>query len=109
MARIVIWEPRAELRDLFEATVAQMGHEPTLSGELRDWSPAADAFLVDVDEEGAAEAVARAMADAPGLPLIACSIYPRGERPMGLEPVAHLVKPFSRPELERAIAEAVRA
>jgi CheY-like chemotaxis protein len=107
MARIAICEPSTELRHLFEVTVARLGHEPALCGHPEKVCPPADAMLVDVDDGIAAGAAAEARHHTARMPVIVCSIYPRDERSDALHPVAHLLKPFSRPELERAITEAL--
>jgi CheY-like chemotaxis protein len=109
MARIIICEPSTELRVLFAATMARLGHASAPCTASEPVPAGADAILVDVDEGRGAETVARARALTPDLPVIACSIYPRGERSDALSAVAHLVKPFSRIELERAIADALGA
>jgi CheY-like chemotaxis protein len=109
MARIVICEPSVELRHLFAQMVARLGHVAAVYRDPGDALLRADALLVDVDE-ASAEADAEAIqADAPDLPVIVCSIYPREERPDALGAVAHLVKPFTRADLARAIAQALRA
>lgn len=109
MARIVICEPSVELRHLFAQMVARLGHVAAVYRDPADALLRADAVLVDVDEESAAADAAAIRTKAPEIPVIVCSIYPREERPDGLQAVAHLVKPFTRADLERAIGEALRA
>ena len=108
MARIIVCESSPELQHLFERTLARLGHEPTIvhSSFTGD---RADAMLVDVDDDGARRQAAAVHAAAPGLPVIVCSIYPRDAGSDAFAPVAHLVKPFSRIDLERAIDHALAA
>jgi CheY-like chemotaxis protein len=108
MARIVICEPSVELRHLFAQMVARLGHVAAVYRDPRDALLRAEAMLVDVDEETAAADAADIQAQAPDLPVIVCSIYPREQRSGSLRAVAPLVKPFTRADLEKAIGEALR-
>jgi|tagenome__1003787_1003787.scaffolds.fasta_scaffold20449802_2 CheY-like chemotaxis protein len=107
MARIVICESSPELQHLFMRTLTRLGHEPTIvHGRAADtaW---ADAILVDVDSDAVAADAAALQARTPELPVIVCSIYPRDARSDAFQPVAHLLKPFTRADLDRAIRGAL--
>src|SRR3954447_20328553 len=107
MARIVVCESSPELQHLFTRTLARLGHEPTIVHGPASDSDWADAVLVDVDSDAMAGAATALHAHAPELPVIVCSIYPRDARSEAFEPVAHLLKPFTRADLDRAIGEAL--
>lgn len=97
MARVAIDEPSAELRLLFARTVARLGHQPVAAAEALG----ADAVLLDPDGRDFPAA------PPPGVPVILCSVYPPGPAFARFRAVAHLVKPFSREELEGALALAL--
>jgi CheY-like chemotaxis protein len=107
MARIVVCESSPELQHLFLRTLARLGHEPTIVQGPSVDTAWADAMLVDVDSDAVAANAAALHAGAPDLPVIVCSIYPRDARSEAFEPVAHLLKPFTRLDLDRAIGEAL--
>ena len=108
MARILIIEPHAEVRDLLARVVTRMGHEPVPStGRGEDDLSGIDVVLL---EPAAWEGVdvARA-AKSCGATIVGVSIFPASEEVGELQPVAYLLKPFSLAELEQAIAAAVAA
>jgi CheY-like chemotaxis protein len=108
MARILIIEPHAEVRDLLARIVVRMGHEPVPSlGSGEDDLSGIDVVLL---EPAAWEGVDTARAArAKGARIVGVSIFPASEEARALEPVAYLLKPFSLADLERAIAAAVAA
>lgn len=97
MARIAIDEPSPELRDLFTRVVKRLGHEPVPAEEAL----AAQVLLLDPD--------GRSVPVEPpaGVPVILCSVYSPSPAFERFRATAHLVKPFSRGQLERAIARAL--
>lgn len=104
MARVLICEPHRELLHLLERAVSRLGHEPLpWSGD----STAAELLLLDTDDDRAVACGERLRTSRPDLPVVALSIYSPSPTPPRLEPVAHLLKPFTRAELERAIATAL--
>jgi CheY-like chemotaxis protein len=109
MARIVVCESSPELQHLFARTLSRLGHEPTIVHSSSTAPERTDAMLVDVDADDARRQAAAVHAATPGLPVIVCSIYPRDAGSDAFAPVAHLVKPFSRADLERAIDDALAA
>jgi CheY-like chemotaxis protein len=107
MARIVVCESSPELQHLFMRTLARLGHEPTIVRRSSTEIDRAEAMLVDVDSDAVAAEAAELLARAPDLPVIVCSIYPRDARSDAFEAVAHLLKPFTRTDLARAIGAAL--
>lgn len=105
MARILIVEPHAEVRDLLERVVRRLGDDPVRLSGTAD-VPEVDAAVVEPAASGGAEIV-QALHDA-GVPTIVVSIYPPTPELRHLEPAAYLLKPFSLAELENAIASATQ-
>jgi len=108
MARVLILEPSAELLHLLERSVLRLGHEPVRPARGGDEPPDADAVLLDPDLDSSAEVAAAFRDRHPDVPMIVCSIYPPSEETRRLRPSRHLLKPFTREELERALDAAVR-
>src|SRR5438128_2749696 len=103
MARILIAEPSADVRTLFEHMLRRLAHEPVLLRTLTEESAVAiDLVLVESADAESEELAATARRLAPGLPILATSILPP-TRDAALEPNAHLVKPFPLEDLRSAI------
>jgi hypothetical protein len=108
MAKIAVCEPYPELLVLFERAVSRLGHEAVPcrhEGDLLD-APDVDALLIDCDLGATPhpEELRRAAGD---VPVVTCSIYSAGDEIRALDPVAHLVKPFTRVQLDRALVQAL--
>ena len=107
MARVLIAEPVEEIRTLLGLIIAQLGHQPSFAnGELPD--------ELDVDValiEPAAAAglqLATALRDREEeVPIVFVSVEPPSPRTRALSPVRHVVKPFQRVELARALEAAL--
>jgi hypothetical protein len=98
VARVAIDEPDTDLRHLFTRVVERLGHEPVPASEAL----AAHVLLLDPDgRPPRREPVPSAV------PVIVCSIYSSPDRFVDLRPVAHLVKPFTRRDLEEALERAL--
>jgi hypothetical protein len=106
VARILIVEPHAEVRELLERVVGRLGHEavPAQAGGL-DLS-SVDACVLEPAASAGDEA-AHALAQA-GIPTVCVSIWPPSAGLHELDPVAYLLKPFALDDLERALVDAVR-
>lgn len=89
---------------LLERAVTRLGHELL---PCRGHSETAELLLVDADDDRALAYGERLRTERPDLPIVALSIYPPEPGPARLDPAAHLLKPFTRAELERAIATAL--
>lgn len=109
MMRVLIGEPSEEVRELLVHMLGRLGHEacsadPGSSNgfvpDLMLFEPASEAHL----------ALAASLRDRdPGFPLVACSVKPPSPASRALDPVRHLLKPFTRVELAAAVEEAARA
>src|SRR5690242_7492597 len=74
VARILIVEPHADIRSLFEHVVRRAGHEPVVAEINGSGTPEVDAAVIEPgDSQGLAIArVLRAL----GLPVVFASIFP---------------------------------
>lgn len=104
MARILIYEPHADIEALLRLVIERLGHEPV------SWAD--DGEPVDV------EAAVLEPGDRAGLrlarelrlqrvSLLFTSIYPPTPELLALEPVAYLIKPFPLLAVERALEHAL--
>lgn len=105
MARILVVEPHAEVRELLERVVRRLGNEPVRAPAAGGGVPAADAAIVEPAFPGA-EALLRALRHA-GVPTVCVSIYPPSSEVQRLQPVAYLLKPFTLAGLEGALEAAL--
>jgi CheY-like chemotaxis protein len=105
VARILIVEPHADIRSLFEHVVRRAGHEPVVAEINGAGPPEVDAAVIEPGD-GRGLAVARALR-ARGLPVVFASIFPAESEMLELEPAAYFVKPFALAELEQALASAL--
>ena len=103
MARVLIAEPHPEVRQLFVHFVAALGHEPVVfERDLEDVD--VDALVVEPAFQHAFELV-KSLRDAnPDVPVIAVSVYPPSELPIGLEWTSFHLKPFGLGTLREALA-----
>lgn len=111
MARILICEPHADLRDLLTCVVERLGHEAVQAG-LRPGEPPpgdVDAVVVEPADTRSHEDARRLRRQSADLPIVCVSIYPPGPGTHELRPASHLVKPFGLAELQRALADALDA
>ena len=107
VTRVLIVEPNREVRTLIERTVQLLGHEAIVHDSARGGPP----FHVDVLLIEPAAARERDFAHAlrqllPELPTVICSVRGKDAELASLRPVRHVVKPFSRSELEQALRAA---
>lgn len=107
MASVLVVEPHPEVRELLVRIVGRLGHDALVDdGRPPDeWEDVA-AVLVEPACEGSIEAVAPLVRER-GAALLCVSIYPPSAESTALAPVAHLQKPFSLVDLERALAAAL--
>jgi CheY-like chemotaxis protein len=104
VARILILEPEAELRDLFSRVARRLGHESVTDAA----GDAVDAVLVE-PENARSLAAARDLHDRfPNVPVICASIASASsDVRRELHPRRYLLKPFPVAELERALNDAL--
>jgi CheY-like chemotaxis protein len=105
VARILIAEPDIEVRELFAHAVKRLGHEFV---EADDASvETVDAALVEPASSPALALARRLRTQRPELAIVIVSIHSRNPASRALKPVAHLVKPFERRDLEAALLSAL--
>jgi hypothetical protein len=107
MASVLVMEPHPEVRELLVRIVRRLGHEALVDDgrPLDEWGPV-DAVLLEPAPDGSIEAVAPLVRER-GAALVCVSIYPPSADAATLAPVAHLQKPFSLVDLERALVAAL--
>ena len=107
MARILILESNAEVRQLLALQVRHLGHEAVCGGGGTRAGSAIDAAIVEPVAPGGLDA-ARVLRNVwPDLPLVFVSVQPPSAESRGLAPAVHLVKPVRLAELEAALAAAL--
>jgi CheY-like chemotaxis protein len=101
MGRILIAEPHADVRSLFEFVVERLGHESisTTRGDGSDLPPI-DALLLEPAAPGALALARSLRARFPELAIVCASIFPAEPAALDLGPLAYLEKPFGLSELE---------
>ena len=104
MGRVLICEPDPEVRELLRRVVERRGHEPVL--ELNGYRDLAAVVLEPADLVSM-ELAQAARAHDPALPIVCASVEPPTAGSRRLAPVAHVVKPFTLSELDRALATAL--
>lgn len=110
MSRVLIAEPSADVRALLERVVVRAGHEATHYQRSRHGQlPAVDVLLLEPSLVGGIELASRLRAEQPHVAIVICSIFSPGPHSQELDPVAHVLKPFSREGLEEALRVAVAA
>jgi DNA-binding response OmpR family regulator len=105
VARILIVEPHADIRSLFEHVVRRAGHEPVVAEVIGSGPPDVDAAVIEPGD-GSGLAIARLLRGL-GLPIVFASIFPAEQEMLDLEPAAYFVKPFALAELEHALGAAL--
>ncbi len=107
MAQVLISEPHADVRRLFERMVTRLGHDPVAVKALNDdIVAAADVLLVEPAEPAGASLARLVQRLRPSLPIVCVSIAPPTVE-LGLIPTAYLLKPFSLAELSAALDAAL--
>ncbi len=101
---MLICEPHPEVRELLRRIVSRLGHEPVLDdADLGG----VEAILLEPAHAPSVERAQAFRAVSGGAPLICASIDFPNTGTRRLEPVAHLVKPFTLPEIEAALGQAL--
>jgi CheY-like chemotaxis protein len=108
MGRILIAEPHADVRSLFEFVVERLGHESlcVTRGDGSDLPPI-DAMLVEPAAPAALELARSLRARFPELAIVCASIFPAEPAALELGPLAYLEKPFGLSELEYVLRLAI--
>lgn len=105
MARILIAEPEPDLRLLAEQAVLELGYEPVLLEAYTGGTPV-DVLLLATSDGAVAIAHAHRRSD-PALPIVCVGTLGLTAEIRRLEPVAHLLKPYTLSDLARALTRAV--
>ena len=105
MARILIFEPHADISALLELVVRRLGHEPVVVEDVFADIGGIDAAVIEPGD-GNGVPLARRLYDQ-ATPVIFTSIFPADPELLALAPVSYLVKPFSLFELEAALNAAL--
>jgi DNA-binding response OmpR family regulator len=105
VARILIFEPHADISALLELVVRRLGHEPVVADDANGDYDDCDAAVMEPGD-GTALPLAKRLHDQ-GTPVIFTSIFPADRELLALGPVSYLVKPFSLYELESALGSAL--
>jgi hypothetical protein len=104
VGRVLICEPDPEVRELLRRVVVRRGHEAVLEANgLRDLA----AVVLEPSDVTSVELAQAARALDAAVPIVCASIEPptAGSRKLG--PVAHIVKPFTLSEIDRALSAAL--
>ena len=109
MGRILIAEPHADVRSLFEFVVERLGHEwiSVARGDDRSELPPIDAVILEPAAPGALELARTLRIRSPDLPIVCASIFPAEPAALELGPLAYLEKPFGLSELEYVLRMAL--
>ena len=102
MGTVLILEPDAEVRSLYERAVNRLGYTAAfVNGSGLDGLPELEAVLVEPGSEHLLGLARELRAANPGLPMVCASIYPA--QSFGLGPVVYLEKPFRLAMLQDAL------
>ncbi len=105
VTRVLIAEPSPDVRLLLRRAVKRLGFDAVeLTSRERADPSSADVLLLEPAMRGGLELARTARRTRPGFPIVICSIYSVTRELAELEPVAYLVKPFRREELEQALS-----
>jgi hypothetical protein len=104
VAKILILEPHADVRDLIAHVVEDAGHEPVLdeNGGLQ-----VDAMLLEPASPILRRTARKVLESRPETALVCVSIDPPNTASSSLRPAVHVLKPFSLGELKQALADAL--
>jgi CheY-like chemotaxis protein len=106
VATILIVDPDPATRSLLEVLVLRLGHRPIGQWELaEDESP--DLMLLEPASRAGLRQATRMRSRTPELPILCVSIEPPCEELRALGISDHVMKPFRRSQLERAIESAL--
>lgn len=101
VAKVLVLEPSADVRDLFVLLLGRLGHETTVSED------GVDVVVVENADPDAFDTALDLRKRRPELPVVCASIEPRTPNVDPLEPAAYLVKPFSISQLDAALRRAL--
>jgi DNA-binding response OmpR family regulator len=105
VARILIFEPHADISALLELVVRRLGHEPVVVDGVMEPTEEVDAAVIEPGD-GSGLPLARQLYER-HVPVVFASIFPADQELLALDPVSYLIKPFALYELEAALGEAL--
>ena len=106
MATVLIVDPDPATRSLFELLLMRLGHRPIGQRELSEGEEP-DLLLLEPASELGVRLARRVREQFPQIPVLCVSIDGPSEESRLLTPVAHVMKPFRRSQLEAALALAL--
>jgi hypothetical protein len=104
VARVLICEPHPEVRELLSRIVVRLGHDPVLDDA--ELGPV-DAILLEPAHAPSVERAGAFKAVDEQIPVVCASIDLPNAGTRRLSPISYLVKPFSLPDVEHALSEAL--
>ena len=108
VATILIVDPDTANRSLLELLCLRLGHRPIGAGEWAD-GETPDLMLLEPASSPGLRLALGVRRRFPQLPIVCVSIDGPSEEARELAPVAHLMKPFRRTQLEDALGQALGA
>ena len=106
MATILIVDPDPATRSLLEVLVLRLGHQPVGQWKLsEDEGP--DLMLLEPASRAGLRLASRLRRRFPQLPILCVSIDPPSLETQELGVAGHVMKPFRRAQLERALESAL--
>jgi CheY-like chemotaxis protein len=103
MARIGIVEPSADISRLIEHVVVEAGHEAFTVEKPDDVGHGCDVLIAEPASPVALEAARWLRSKRSHVPIVFVSVLPGNVGTVALQPVAHLLKPFTLGDLAQAI------
>ena len=106
MATVLIVDPDPATRSLLELLLLRLGHRPI---GPREWvgGEEPDAVLLEPASRPGVRLARGVRRRFPALPILCVSIDGPSTESVGLGPVAHVMKPFRRHQLEAALEQAL--
>jgi DNA-binding response OmpR family regulator len=106
VARVLICESEPDVGALLALQLHRLGHEAVIyNGSWTSPLHVVDVVLIEPGGSGL-ELAREIRRQAPGLPIVCSSIYPRSPETDALAPAAYLVKPYPSSRLDAAIRAA---
>ena len=109
MRRVLVLEPYEGIREVIEAVVRLLGHEPVAAEPgvpLADLQPL-HAAVIEPAAPAAPKLLEALLEEDPQFPIIYVSIVAGELEMLAVEPVAYLLKPFAVSDLSRALERAL--
>jgi hypothetical protein len=106
MATILIADPDPATWSLLEVLVLRLGHRPIGQRELAE-DEIPDVMLLEPAASADLRYALRLRSRFPDMPILCVSIAPPSPKTRGLGVAGHVMKPFRRAQLERALESAL--